>query len=556
MIKKSGKGPWVLKKTLFDSTMILIIFSLLYSFVLALDIYIAYQNGKKGVEETLLVGAEMIPFLLPEDFHDRAVGPDSIGLEEELRTREVFNTFNSLMGYTWMYTLVPWRGDLYFAATTVSEEEALELESWYFYPYEDAPEVFFEALSKEELIFYDYEDQWGHFRSVILPLESPSGNPYLACIDIDISVVKETIIKRIHQVIYLLFTMLIITMPLVIRLLFDRDKIKTINKELDLHRQHLAGLVEEKTKHLKEKTEILIEKEEQLALTLAEGDMEILKISLTDRTVEFHEGNKLLRLFGYSEKGPSNDLDTLINEHLHPEERDGLYVLIDQFLSGALNSFKGDFRIKSGNDWLWVSLLMKVFEKSEQKKRDMVFILVQIVHEQRLRERDLKEKAMRDSLTGLYNREFCFNHWVELQTGVHSDQFPFCFCFIDINWLKEVNDTLGHDQGDNLLIDFSKLVGGSLRNTDYLCRIGGDEFILICSGIPMEKFHILWDRIISSLKNFNTNSGKPYKISCSHGVVAVTGVDELGTFEDFISKADALMYAEKKLVKESGATPF
>ncbi|EZP41536.1 sensor domain-containing diguanylate cyclase [Janthinobacterium lividum] len=101
----------------------------------------------------------------------------------------------------------------------------------------------------------------------------------------------------------------------------------------------------------------------------------------------------------------------------------------------------------------------------------------QILHVNSLQD-SLKEQAMRDHLTGLYNRrhfETCLN---AILHEADADA-PVAIAIIDLDFFKRVNDTYGHNFGDEVLIQFARLVEGQLRGTDMVCRYGGEEFCLL-----------------------------------------------------------------------------
>jgi len=100
-----------------------------------------------------------------------------------------------------------------------------------------------------------------------------------------------------------------------------------------------------------------------------------------------------------------------------------------------------------------------------------------------LKERLLEEtnyKATHDRLTGLFNREAFEKQVKEL---FDSKDEKFCLAFIDLDNFKYVNDTLGHDQGDNLLIEISSRIKQTIRTNDILARVGGDEFVVLLENI-------------------------------------------------------------------------
>lgn len=151
----------------------------------------------EAVDSRLASAAATLKFLLPADFHDRARSADSIGLDEELVNRSRFNDFAAQAGFAWVYTLVEVDGKLYFSAPTVSADEAVEQERWYFQPYEEPPAAFFEALATGERRYASYRDEWGSFRSIALPERSPGGIPYLSCVDLEIDRLNALVFRQL-----------------------------------------------------------------------------------------------------------------------------------------------------------------------------------------------------------------------------------------------------------------------------------------------------------------------------------------------------------------------
>lgn len=157
-----------------------------------------YQKQKQmaEIDRQLHTAASALKFMLADDFHDRAVDADSISFEEELKNRRAISQYASQSGFVYAYTLVEKNGAFYFAAPTVTEEEAKERERWYFYPYKDVPEEFVRAWRTGEATYATYSDQWGTFRSVALPQTSAGGRRYLACVDMDISSIKKLLYRE------------------------------------------------------------------------------------------------------------------------------------------------------------------------------------------------------------------------------------------------------------------------------------------------------------------------------------------------------------------------
>ena len=148
-----------------------------------------------------------------------------------------------------------------------------------------------------------------------------------------------------------------------------------------------------------------------------------------------------------------------------------------------------------------------------------------------------------DELTGLYNRiglHTLGNQQVELAKRHNDDIFIF---YLDLDGMKEINDTLGHDYGDKALLTSSKIMHRTFRTTDILSRIGGDEFVVVAVKAQYEFIPIIIQRIKDYIKEENDNL-KDYQISMSIGVSKVD-LEHDAPLEDAIKNADKEMYRVK-----------
>jgi diguanylate cyclase (GGDEF)-like protein len=145
-----------------------------------------------------------------------------------------------------------------------------------------------------------------------------------------------------------------------------------------------------------------------------------------------------------------------------------------------------------------------------------------------------------DSLTGLGNR-FSFNEFIDRLARTGSRE-PYSIVLIDMDHFKEINDTLGHIEGDNALRDMASIIKGCIRETDFAARFGGDEFILaVKSGSDIEK---LMERIQQVIDLQNEKGRRPYTLQMSYGwAVFIAGSDQ--STAEFLVHIDRLMYANK-----------
>ncbi|MDR2739533.1 MAG: GGDEF domain-containing protein [Treponema sp.] len=152
-----------------------------------------------------------------------------------------------------------------------------------------------------------------------------------------------------------------------------------------------------------------------------------------------------------------------------------------------------------------------------------------------------------DSLTGIGNR-YSFNEFIDQVSGQNARQ-PYSVVMIDMDHFKEINDTLGHLEGDNALRDMAAIIKGCIRYSDFAARYGGDEFVL---ATQKESDVVrLMERIQQAIDNQNGKNVRPYKIQISYGYDVFTPNSDQ-SIEAFLSHIDSLMYKHKAAKKRRG----
>jgi len=160
-------------------------------------------------------------------------------------------------------------------------------------------------------------------------------------------------------------------------------------------------------------------------------------------------------------------------------------------------------------------------------------------------EEKLKYIAAIDSLTGCYNRGMGIRLLENEVDNIRRNTHCLSVCYIDINGLKYVNDTFGHFEGDELIVMTCQLIKEVISEKDILCRLGGDEFLILFPNQKKESIEKVMDIIISNMENENKKKLKPYKFSFSYGIVQVNSDDNYST-DYIIQLADAKMYECKE----------
>jgi diguanylate cyclase (GGDEF)-like protein len=145
-----------------------------------------------------------------------------------------------------------------------------------------------------------------------------------------------------------------------------------------------------------------------------------------------------------------------------------------------------------------------------------------------------------DSLTGIGNR-YAFNEFIsKLASQVVKESYS--IVIIDMDHFKEINDTLGHAEGDNALRDMAVIIKSCIRHSDFAARYGGDEFVLAAKA--EYNIEILIDRIKKSMEIQNEKHIRPYTLEMSYGYDVYTA-GQSRSINEFLNHVDSLMYRHK-----------
>lgn len=156
----------------------------------------------------------------------------------------------------------------------------------------------------------------------------------------------------------------------------------------------------------------------------------------------------------------------------------------------------------------------------------------------------MKEMAYHDTLTGLYNRWY----GLEQLNKLISERIDFCVCFIDIDRLKYVNDNFGHNEGDVYIRFVADKLREFFRGDDVICRMGGDEFLVLLADVPYDFVLERTEKLYNSIKDISDKHEKQYVLSISYGVIKVNKDDNV-TIESVLDEADSRMYSFKKKMR-------
>jgi two-component system, cell cycle response regulator len=157
------------------------------------------------------------------------------------------------------------------------------------------------------------------------------------------------------------------------------------------------------------------------------------------------------------------------------------------------------------------------------------------------------EMAITDALTGLFNRRYMENHLGTLVEQASARGKPLAVMVLDIDYFKSINDTYGHDAGDDVLREFALRVKRSIRGIDLACRCGGEEFVIVMPETDMAVAAMVAERLrrrIASEPFVISQGARSIPVTLSIGIGALRGRDD--TAAALLKRADQALYRAKR----------
>jgi diguanylate cyclase (GGDEF)-like protein/PAS domain S-box-containing protein len=168
------------------------------------------------------------------------------------------------------------------------------------------------------------------------------------------------------------------------------------------------------------------------------------------------------------------------------------------------------------------------------------------VTRRKMAEEELVHAATHDALTGLFNRRYFTERLEGAFRSARRYGYPLSLCLCDLDLFKEINDTHGHDVGDQVLAGFGALLRSALRSEDIAGRYGGDEFIMVFPHVTAEEAAVGLQRIRRRLETerFGAPQGKSVAVAASFGVAQMAPVH--ADARALVEAADAALYRAKQ----------
>lgn len=202
---------------------------------------------------------------------------------------------------------------------------------------------------------------------------------------------------------------------------------------------------------------------------------------------------------------------------------------------------RSDENVEAGFGAGAIDYITKPFSRAD------VLARIQLVLKQRQAEQTYRAMATKDPLTGLDNRRSLQERLNEMLSNATRHDRPLAVAMVDLDKFKSVNDTYGHDFGDQVLIGFAEMLRTKSRMEDVVCRFGGEEFVVAMPDTTLdtarsvaERLRIAWEQT-----TFQTPNGRDIHVTASFGVARAEQGEGPADMDSVLKRADIALYAAK-----------
>ncbi|CAN7765735.1 diguanylate cyclase [Variovorax sp. LjRoot290] len=238
---------------------------------------------------------------------------------------------------------------------------------------------------------------------------------------------------------------------------------------------------------------------------------------------------------------PSSMMNRPIREAVGDAHYEMRKPLLARAFAGEEVSFEQTAKLLVGERTLQTTYLP---QRNAEGEVVGLYILANDVSDLKQKQMQLDTLAREDALTGLPNRRSFEEHVREAFARSRRSRLPVCLMFLDIDYFKSINDSLGHAAGDAVLKEFGRRLKESVRETDMAARYAGDEFVVLLEGVTdADEARLVAGKVISAMQPVFHLPSRTLQVTTSIGVAISEGDED---FPALLACADSALYAAKK----------
>ena len=292
-----------------------------------------------------------------------------------------------------------------------------------------------------------------------------------------------------------------------------------------------------------ESHEEAISNEEMMRIAISQSEQAVFEYHLGKKELRIKAGNTNV-LFPHNilTDVPESILDRGVMDEVFSKRFKQMFEEIQE------NEIcESEVKVVSEGKAKWFRLVIKTLFDENRQIVNTVGI-VEDISERKQEELQLKKRAERDGLTGFYNAITMKIKVDQLLKAPWIIEGNHIFMLMDLDCFKQVNDTFGHQYGDQVLKEVSDTLKKTFRQSDLLCRMGGDEFaIMILNVSSFSAVEHVIQELLEHLHKIYEQEGKTVEVSASLGIVCAPqhGI----TFEELYKKSDQMLYEVKRSTK-------
>ncbi len=227
-----------------------------------------------------------------------------------------------------------------------------------------------------------------------------------------------------------------------------------------------------------------------------------------------------------------------------PDDQGGIFASFERLWSGELNAMQMERRyLRKDGSLLWGQVSVARVPDDSGRAR-YVIDQVQNISDRKQVQQALEHQALHDALTGLPNRVLARDRLDQAILLARRQQTRVALLIIDLDHFKEVNDTFGHQAGDQLLRQVGERFMAELRETDTVARLGGDEFAIVLLAADAAAAGLVAGKLLAALERPFIVEGQALDVGASIGIAVYP--DHADTADSLLRRADIAMYVAKQ----------